>query len=114
MRTWMILGLVEAEEQFWSNVEFPTNAWGDSAYEVRIGHRGRCRYDWDRYIEKSAFQIFYNPFEDRFRVYITTGVPKWIKIYDPDFIVARSCEFRDKIEAFKIDRRDFKDHIIAW
>ena len=112
MRSWLILNMQEADEQFWSNIEFPLNVWGESAYEVRIGHRGRCKYDWDRFIEKSAFQIFYNPFLDKYRIYISTGVPRWIKVYDPDPIRAKSHDFLNKIEIFKIDKRDFTDYII--
>ena len=114
MRSWIILSNEEAEEQFWSNINFPLNAWGDSAYEVRIGHRGKCRHDWDRFIEKSGFQIFYNPYKNMYRVYLSCGVPKWIKIYDPDPFIVKSLEFIERIDKYLIDGRDFTDKFYVW
>jgi len=108
MKNWILLSYEDAELAFWNNFDFPLNFWGESAWEIRCGDRGRCKYDWDRYVEKNAFQIFYNPRTNKFRAYLKLYIHHSVKIIDPDQLYLKNPEFISKIDRFWFDGRDFK------
>lgn len=111
MKSWILLSKEEAECGFWKSIDFPNNIYGGSAYEIRCGHRN-CKNDWDVFIEKEAFQVFYNPISDTFRVYLTLFIPKTVKIIDPDPLYIKDPEFITRVERFWVNRKDFKDCLV--
>lgn len=111
MRSWILLGKEDSEREFWSKVYFPRNYWGDSAYEVRYGRRS-CKRDYDCFFEKSAFWIYYNPWTDKFRVYVSRRLPKSVKVIDPDYLSVYDEKFLYKIERYCINGQDFLDRLI--
>ena len=106
MRSWIRVSDAEAELEFWKYFDFPMY-YGESPWEVRCGRR-KCKRDYDQFVEKSAFKVFYNPWEDKFRVYLDLRIPKSVKVIDPDKLCLRNTEFYEKIDRFYIERKDFK------
>lgn len=110
MRQWILLGKEDSCREFWRYIHFPLNYWGESAYEIRAGHRD-CKNDYDCFIEKSAFMIYYNPWTDKFRMYTYLRIPKTVKIIDPDYLWVDECIF-GRIEKYSVNGRDFIDKIV--
>ncbi len=111
MRNWIILGKEEAEQEFWKYITFPTNFWDESAYEIRAGRRN-CKGNYDCFIEKSAFSIFYNPFTDKFRLYTSLKIPKTVKVIDPDYLEIEP-ELYYRIEKYSVNGKDFLDRLVC-
>ena len=105
MRSWIILNKKEAEDQFWRYINFPEYQ-GRSMYEVRIGDED----ERDMFVDRWMFQIFYNPIEDKYRIYLNTGNSKSLP-HDPDPIITKTLEFIAKIDRYFIDGLDFTDKI---
>lgn len=117
-KEWQRLDKDDADYIFWCNIDFPMfGKYGGKQYsfwKINIKHSGRGNYySWDMFIERSDFKIWYNPFEDKFRIYLNPTLRSGTEVYDSDELYIKK-DLLDRIEDFIINKKSYKDRLKEW